>query len=197
MLVACGCAGIARAQTNAPAVPGGLANFKLVEPGPELPGDRAMSCMQIAREMGEIMNRRNVKDAVAASKDKLCRAKREIEKPGVDGLGQQRVTANVNSGVADMLGVMNDPRLMRLNVLAMNQSCAEKMAPPEKSPPATGDGCDEAAGPPKAPNSKNLAGKPPLSPVPDVSLPAMPADPFVKKGAGTPQPGASDPFAKR
>ena len=103
--------------------------------------------------------------------------------------GRDRALAGINSGMGDMLGVMNDPRLMRLGLLAQEQRCAETMAPPQEPlPAAQGDGCD---GTPEAGVSITPA-------VPGGAATPAPgaADPFLQRGAAA-KPAAQDPFAKR
>ncbi len=94
--------------------------------------------------------------------------------------------------MGDMLGVMNDPRLMRLGMLAQEKSCAESMAPPKQPLPAANtDGCDGAA------EDMDLSRKPAVPTSPAVATPAGAADPFVQRGAASATPAAPDPFAKR
>ena len=58
---------------------------------------------------------------------------------------RDRALAGMGSGMGDMLGVMNDPRLMRLGMLAQEKSCAETMAPPRAAASCRrADGCDGA-----------------------------------------------------
>ena len=45
---------------------------------------------------------------------------------------RNRALAGLGSGMGDMLGVMNDPRLMRLVLLAQDKQCAESMAPKQQ-----------------------------------------------------------------
>ena len=142
-----------------------LSGIKMAEPAPELPGDRAMSCAQLAAEMGEIMNKRDMKRGVASSKSKICASTKVLNKQGEErrqlSAAQQpalisasvvggpaanavfsktqaedaaleakqqpernRALAGLGSGMGDMLGVMNDPRLMRLVLLAQDKQCA-------------------------------------------------------------------------
>jgi hypothetical protein len=97
--------------------------------------------------------------------------------------------SGMHSGIGDMLGVMNDPRLMRLGLLAQDKQCAETMAPPpQEQPAANGDGCDDKdvdAGPDSVSNS--------AAPTTQAGVP----DPFVQRGAKPAKPAASDPFAQR
>ena len=64
MIAVCASASAAIAQMD-------LSGIKMAEPAPELPGDRAMSCAQLAAEMGEIMNKRDMKRGVASSREDL------------------------------------------------------------------------------------------------------------------------------
>jgi hypothetical protein len=214
LLAACVWSAAATAQMD-------LSAMKIVEPSPELPGDRLLSCAKIAEEMGAIMERRGMKTKVASSKNKICSSKKTLDKQGeerkalsvaqmpalaVAGTvggpvanvimkktqaedaaleakqrpGRDRAMAGVGSGIGDMMGVMNDPRLMRLGMLAQDKQCAETMAPPKKPQPApVGDGCDGVAE------------------TPDVATPPGVSDPFVKHSATPVKPAAADPFAKR
>ena len=141
-----------------------LSGIKMAEPSPELPGDRAMSCAQIAAEMGEIMNKRGMKRGIASSKSKICASTKVLNEQGEERqeivgcatafadcsqcrrwAGCQRsiparprpktrhwkpdsslnATArwpDMGSGMGDMLGVMNDPRLMRLGHAGAKQA---------------------------------------------------------------------------
>jgi hypothetical protein len=209
-----------------------LSGFKLVEPSPELPGDRLLSCAKIAEEMGSIMDRRGMKKNVASSRSKICSSKKTLDKLGAEkkalsatqtpGLIAASVVggpaANVilkktqaedaaleakqrpkrdqalngmGSGIGDMLGVMNDPRLQRLSLLAQDKQCAETMAPPQKKAPVDkGDGCDDVA-------DADTALPTPVSNRPAVAMPAGAPDPFAQRGAAPAKPAAQDPFAKR
>lgn len=200
-----------------------LSGIKMAEPSPELPGDRALSCAQIAAEMGEIMNRRGMKQGMASSKSKICASTKVLNEQGEErkklAAAQQpalmaasvvggpvanavvrtkqaedaalearqqpdrnRALAGMGSGMGDMLGVMNDPRLMRLSVLAQSKQCAASMAPKQQKQAAVqGDGCENIS-----------------APGPSVSgTPAGAADPFVQRGSEPAKPAAQDPFAKR
>ena len=209
-----------------------LSGIKMVEPAPELPGDRAMSCTQIAAEMGEIMNKRGMKQGIASSKSKICASTKVLNAQGEErkklSAAQQpaliaassvggpvanavvsktqaedaalearqqpernRALAGLGSGMGDMLGVMNDPRLMRLSMLAQGKQCAQTMAPKQQQKPAVqGDGCENVA----------EGGDVPRTSISGPSAPGMPAgaaDPFVQRGSAPAKPAAQDPFAKR
>jgi hypothetical protein len=191
------------------------AGMQIAEPSPELPGDRSLSCAQLAQEMGEIMRKRGMKRGMASAKGKICESRKTLEAQGnerqhmmnaqVPSLtaaaatggpaanaavqkaqaeeaalearqrpARDRALAGMNSGIGDVLGVMNDPRLMRLGLLAQEQRCAETMAPQQPLPAASDDGCGGPA----------------------AAAPAAASDPFVQRGAAA-KPAAADPFAKR
>ncbi len=209
-----------------------LSGIKMAEPSPELPGDRAMSCSQLAAEMGEIMNKRDMKRAVASSKSKICSSTKVLNEQGEErkklsatqmpGLiaasavggpaanavarktqaedaalearqqpARNRALAEAGSGIGDLMGVMNDPRLMRLGLLAQDKQCAASMAPRQQQQAAVpGDGCENSASDADIRHTR----------VPGASAPETPAgapDPFVQRGSETAKPAAPDPFAKR
>ena len=214
LIVVCAATSAAIAQMD-------LSAIKMAEPAPELPGDRAMSCAQISAEMGEIMKKRGMKQAVASSKNKICNSTKVLNQQGEERRklaaaqapalsaasvaggpaanavvrktqaedaalearqqpDRNRALAGLGSGMGDMLGVMNDPRLMRLGLLAQDKQCAESMAPKQQPEAVQGDGCESVTG------------------AADVrQMPVGPADPFVQRGAETAKPPAQDPFAKR
>jgi hypothetical protein len=208
-----------------------LSSIKLVEPSPELPGDRALTCAQIGTQMSEIMRKRGMKDKIASSKSKICSARKTLDAQGeekkrlsatqVPALtaaaytggpaaqavtrktqaedaalearqrpGRDRALASIGSGVGDMMDVMNDPRLMRLSLLAQEHRCGEVMAASQSAAPAASDdGCedsDDGVGP--------QAESAPASPI--NAIPAGAADPFVQRGTAAAKPAVSDPFAK-
>ena len=225
VIAVCAAAPVAIAQMD-------LSGIKMVEPSPELPGDRALSCTQISAEMGEIMNKRDMKRGLASSKSKICASTKVLNEQGEErkklsaaqtpgliaasGVGgpvanavvrktqaedaalearqqpeRNRALAGVGSGIGDMLGVMNDPRLMRLAMLAETKQCAASMAPKHQERAAVqGDGCENIA--------ENSAGRD--TSIPGTSAPGAPAgaaDPFVQRGSQPAKPAAQDPFAKR
>jgi hypothetical protein len=224
VIVMCAAASTAIAQMD-------LSGIKMAEPAPELPGDRAMSCAQIAAEMGEIMNKRGMKQGLASSKSKICGSTKVLNKQAEErkalsaaqtpsliaasAVGgpvanaalqktqaedaalearqqpeRNRALAGMGSGVGDMLGVMNDPRLMRLAMLAQSRQCAETMAPKQQPAAAQGDGCENVADDADARHTSVSASAAP-------GAPAGTADPFVQRGSQTAKPTAQDPFAKR
>ena len=213
--------GICAGDTSAQMMP-------MVEPEPERPGDRALTCEQLAREMGAIMKKRNLNAAAKSSKSKICRGssvlkqqgeerkrlmvaqtpqlaaagatagpaaaaiinKTQAEQMALDARqqpGRRQAVADVNSGIGDMMGVMNDPRLMRLGMLAMAKNCGDRMAPPpEDAPAAVEDGCDIDL----APEPGNQFANP-------SQPPAERADPFAKPSATPAKSAVADPFARR
>ncbi len=101
-------------------------------------------------------------------------------------------TSDMVSGSANMLGVMNDGRLMRLSVLSQGRHCAANAPPP--SEPAEG-ACDEGPPPrgkvqsPVRPGASSGAVNPMRTP-----------DPFAQSGkrsAAGAASAAADPFAHR
>ncbi len=225
LIALCTATSVAMAQMD-------LSGIKMVEPAPELPGDRAMSCTQIAVEMGEIMNRRGMKRGIASSKSKICASTKVLNEQGEErkklAAAQQpaliaassdggpvanavvrktqaedaalearqqpernRAMAGLGSGMGDMLGVMNDPRLMRLSLLAQSKQCAESMAPKlQEKAPVQGDGCENVA---ENGDLRHTSISGPSAP----ETPAGAADPFVQRSSASAKPAAQDPFAKR
>ncbi len=216
------------AQMNPFSMPN-IAGMKIAEPEPERPGDRTLSCTQIANEMGEIMSRRGMKSKMASSKSQICNSRKSLDAQGEErkklltaqvpeltaaaALGgpvaaavtrktqtqeaaleakqqpeRQRAIAGIDSGIGDLMSVMNDPRIMRLTLLAEEHQCAASMAPPKTEQHAAAkDPCDETT-------EESATSSLTTSPVsPRVATPAGAVDPFVKKGR---PPVAQDPFAK-
>jgi len=209
-----------------------LSGIKMAEPSPELPGDRSMSCSQIAAEMGEIMNKRGMKRGVASAKSKICASTKVLNEQGEERkklsaaqtpaliaastVGgpvanavvsktqaedaalearqqpeRNRALAGAGSGISDMVNVMNDPRLMRLGLLAQGKQCAESMAPKQQQNAAPqGDGCGNVAEGADVRHSSVTGISAPVTP-------AGAADPFVQRGSEPAKPAAQDPFAKR
>jgi len=105
---------------------------------------------------------------------------------------RDRALAGLDSGIGDAMGVMNDPRLMRLAMLAQEKQCADAMAPPrEEQPAATTDACDNPVDVPDGSRPLSVSGGP-VAVTPDGAT-----DPFVQRGAKAAKPAAQDPFAKR
>lgn len=99
---------------------------------------------------------------------------------------RDRAVAGVGSSIGDIMSVMNDPRLVRLNMLGQEKRCAESMAPSQKSAARPeGDVCDGVVD-----ESAAAAGR-------TVTSPAAASDPFAARGKPAATPAASDPFAKR
>ncbi len=169
--------------------PTDFSRLQIVAPAPERAGDQALSCAEISREIGQIMQKRNVSGAAAASKEKVCRsaqvlsqqvaeqqqlqqaqlpaliaanrapppvanaihAKANAEKLALETRqqpGRQQARADQVSGAGDMLGAFNDPRLMRLALLAEEHQCAETMPqpPPEQTAAGACDSVPASAG---------------------------------------------------
>jgi len=224
------------AKSQAQALPPGLAGLKIIEPEPERAGDRALSCAQITREIGLIMQKRNVSQAAASAKRKVCSSKKVLDRqvdekkklqaaqtpaliaagltPGptstailtkvnADTLaleqrqqpGRQQAQGEMLAGVGDMMSAFNDPRLMRLAMLAQEHQCAQSMPPPPSKEPA--EECDDSIG-----SHDALA-----IPRPEEKQSSGPPDPFAPRATSTPvTPGASaasssfvkpDPFTRR
>lgn len=206
-----------------------LSGIKIAEPSPELPGDRALGCTQIAVEMGEIMRKRDMKRGIASAQSKICGSKQVLDQQGEERKkmltaqmpqltaaaavggpvanavvrktqaeeaaleakqrpGRDRAMAGIGSGIGDMMGVMNDPRLMRLSMLAQQQHCGENMAPARQPPDTSkGDGCGDADD--TAARAQDISTR--------AEAPPAVADPFVKSGAAPAKAAAQDPFAQR
>ena len=95
---------------------------------------------------------------------------------------RNRALAGLGSGMGDMLGVMNDPRLMRLGLLAQEQAMRRVHgAETRRRRPRR-----------RAMVAKTLPGKPMFA-----RRRVGAADPFVQRGAEAAKPAAQDPFAKR
>jgi hypothetical protein len=106
---------------------------------------------------------------------------------------RQQAQANMMSGAGDMMSVFNDPRLLRLSMLAQERQCAQSAPPPPQAKPADAcEGNDEwiAASSIPRPPGKETSGA---------------ADPFAQRGKSTPvpvvparsdQPAKPDPFAR-
>ena len=217
MFAAGWCTGEAIAQ----GIPSGLAGLNMLAPEPERPGDRALSCAQITREIGLIMQKRNVSEAAATSKRKICSSTKVlsrqvneklklqqsqtsaltvasvapgpaagaiISKVNADTMTLERrqqperqlANAEMLAGMGDMMSAFNDPRLMRLGMLAQERQCAENAPPPPENPPAEAcEHADEVAGPAAA----------------AIDTPPGPADPFAPRRK--PAPASTDPFSRR
>jgi hypothetical protein len=99
---------------------------------------------------------------------------------------RQQATAEMYSGVGGIMGAFNDPRLMRLGLLAQEKHCAQNAPRPPPGPPA-GEACEED-------------GQAPV--MTDAPAPATAgrADPFAPKSRPAPAttaPAGNDPFARR
>jgi hypothetical protein len=208
-------------EATAQGIPPSLAGLKMVAPEPERPGDRALSCAQITREIGLIMQKRKVQQAAATSRRKLCSSTKVLARQGNEKLQLQQAqtsalaaasvapgpaagaiiskvnadtmalerrqqperqlaNAQMMAGMGDMMSAFNDPRLMRLGMLAQERQCAENAPPPTEDPPAeTCESTDDVAAPPGAATATATG----------------PADPFAPNIKAT--PANPDPFARR
>jgi len=101
---------------------------------------------------------------------------------------RQQATAGMMDGVADIVTVFNDPRVMRLSLLAQERQCAESAPRPPPSEPSSSDGCDDAGATPTALSTTGT---------PDGAPPTGPADPFAPAPKSKAAPAGSDPFSKR
>lgn len=96
-------------------------------PAPPRPGDAMLSCVQIAREMETLMRARKVRvegDGVPAAR---CSSAGPAAPQGVP------TTAKM-AQVGGALRGMNDPRLLRLALLAEDRNCANLGPEPEPEP---------------------------------------------------------------
>lgn len=191
----------------------------MVAADPERPSDQALSCAQITREIGLIMQKRNVTQVAATSKRKICSSTKVLIRQGnekmksqqsqtsaltvasvapgpaagailskvnVDTMTleqrqqpeRQRANAELMAGTGSMVGVFNDPRLLRLGMLAQERQRAESVSPPSEDAPA--EACENAFDLDAPPATANSTG---------------PADPFAPKSKTTPP--STDPFARR
>lgn len=163
-----------------------------MQAAPPRPGDANLSCAQIAREMHTIMRARKVQlDANGM--------------PGVNCDTARATTTTMGAPTGAMLSqlggamrAMNDPRLLRLTLLAQEKSCAAQ----EPDPTPT-DACDSA------PDASNRATQPDpftsakpsrgktLSPAPSQSTKTKPANSKSAAPADPPPSTGTDPFRPR
>ncbi len=131
-------------------------------------GDALLTCAQIAREIGEILKKKNLGKTAADANKATCAAKRtNINAASVGAMMAQ---------AGPMMSLMNDPRLMRLTMLADEKQCA-------MDPPAESTGAQEPD-----PCGDNPAA---------TSREAISVDPFqAPRSARTPAAGSggTDPF---
>jgi hypothetical protein len=122
----------------------------MVQPAPPRAGDAQLSCVQIAREMADNLRARKVQIDTGANAAERCDA-------------PSQPTEATMAQAASAMRAMNDPRLLRLALLAQEKSCVLK----DPVPPA--DQCASkpaAASPPaaNAPNAGKIATAPPAPP---------------------------------
>jgi hypothetical protein len=233
LTVLCALNGPVGAQT--PTAPDMSAMMKMAEPAPPRPGDAAMSCAQIGQEMQSILKKKNVRPNAQRNTKAACELQRSMTltpaeqaalsnpSPQAELLREQKsaqiqaATQNMMAANSGMMEAMNDPRLMRLAILADEKHCAfEEQEPPAQAPVA--DTCGSGVVTPAmvtggvVPPAPASTGRPdPFKPVakPPVTAPAVtppsspvtPAsgDPFVKQGNAAPPPQkqpTADPFKK-
>jgi hypothetical protein len=201
-------------EATAQGLPPGLVGTKMVAADPGRPGDQALSCAQITREIGLIMQKRNVTQVAATSKHKICSSTKVLTRQGnekmklqqsqtsalmvasvapgpaagailskvsVDTMAleqrqqpeRRRANAEMTAGMGSMVSAFNDPRLLRLGMLAQERQCAENAPPPPEGSPA--EACENAD---------------------EVAASATgPADPFAPRIKAA--PASTDPFARR
>ena len=214
--------------------------MQMAEPAPPRPGDAAMTCEQIAREFQSILKKKNVQphkpDTKAACELRHAMAVTPAEQAAMSGPSaqaeavrqqkaaqMQQATADMMEANRPMMEAMNDPRLMRLAILADEKHCAiEAEEPPAQAPAA--DPCGSGVGmatpaipavtggvvpPAPATSARSDPFKPatkapvtqPIVPPSAAMSSASPAsaagtnDPFVKQGTKAPPPAAKQPTA--
>ena len=138
-------------------------------------GDALLTCAQIAREVGEILKKKNLGKAAADSQKAACALKR----------GNMNA-ANVGAMMAQaqpMMSLMNDPRLMRLAMLAEEKQCSLE-EPAGQARANEPDPCGDVS--PNAARNANAQGpfQAPTPTKPPVAAGGAP-DPVVSAGAPT------------
>jgi hypothetical protein len=218
------------AQTPTGPDMGAMMQMQVAEPAPPQPGDAAMTCEQIAREFQGILRKKNVQANAAANTQAACEMRQAMtltpaqqaalsaNMPEAEALRQQKsaqmqqANQQLMAANAPMMQAMNDPRLMRLAILADEKHCAiQNEEPPAQAPVA--DPCGPGVVTPAmvtggvvppAPASGASSGRtdPFKATTPAVAPPpaAGTSDPFVKQGSKTPPPAekqpTTDPFKK-
>jgi hypothetical protein len=214
-----------------------MMQMQIAEPEAPRPGDAALTCEQIAREFQSILRQKNVQPPSPADTQAACemraamaltpaeQAAMSSNTPQAQALREQKSAQlqQANQGLMaanrPMLEAMNDPRIMRLAILAEEKHCAiEGAESPAQAPVA--DPCGPGVVTPAmvtggvvppAPASGAASGrtdpfKPASSVVAPPAAPAVQApkaatsDPFVKQGSNAPPPAdkqpTGDPFKK-
>jgi hypothetical protein len=206
-----------------------MMQMKMAEPEAPRPGDAAMTCEQIAQEFQSILRNKNVRPDSQANTQAACemraamamtpadQAAMSANTPQAQALREQKTAqmqqANQQLMAANrpMLEAMNDPRIMRLAIMAEEKHCAiAHEEPPAQAPVA--DPCGPGVVTPAmvtggveppAPASGAASGRTdPFKATPAVATPAAAtSDPFVKQGSKAPPPAepqpATDPFKKK
>ena len=205
-----------------------MMQMKMAEPEAPRPGDAAMTCEQIAQEFQNILRTKNVQPDSQANTQAACemraamaitpaeqaamsantpqaQALREQKAAQMQGANQQLMERN-----RPMLEAMNDPRIMRLAILADEKHCtiAHEEAPAQApvadpcGPGVVTPAMVTGAVVPPAPASDARGRTDPFKATPAVATPpaAATGDPFVRQGSTAPPPAekqpATDPFKK-
>jgi hypothetical protein len=207
-----------------------MMQMKMAEPEAPRPGDAAMTCEQIAQEFQSILRTKNVRPDSQANTQAACdmraamamtpadQAAMSANTPQAQALREQKsaqmqhANQRLMATNRPMLEAMNDPRIMRLALLADEKHCAiAQEEPPAQAPVA--DPCGPGVVTPAmvtggivppAPASGASSGRtdPFKATTPAVAPPpaAGTSDPFVKQGSKTPPPAekqpTTDPFKK-
>ena len=208
-----------------------MMQMRMAEPEAPRPGDAAMTCEQIAQEFQSILRSKNVRPPSQADTQAACQmraamtvtpaeqAAMSANTPQAQALREQKTAQmqQANQQLMEtnrpMLQAMNDPRIMRLAILAEEKHCAiEGAEAPAQAPVA--DPCGPGVVTPAmvtggvvppAPASTAASGRtdPFKTTTPAVAPPpaADTSDPFVKQGSKAPAPAenqpTTDPFKKK
>lgn len=208
-----------------------MMQMQMAEPEAPRPSDAAMTCEQIAQEFQSILRNKNVRPDSQAKTQAACemraamaitpadQAAMSANTPQAQALREQKTAQmqQANQRLMEtnrpMLEAMNDPRIMRLAILADEKHCA--IAPEEAPAQApVADPCGPGVVTPAmvtggvvppAPASAAASGRtdPFKTTTPAVAPPpaAGTSDPFVKQGSKAPAPAeqqpTTDPFKKK
>ena len=202
-----------------------MMNMQMAEPGPPQPGDAAMTCEQIAREFQSILKKKNVRPSAQPSTQDACELRQAMTptaaeqaamvdptSPQAVALQQQKAvqmqqaTATMLEANRPMMEAMNDPRIMRLAILADEKHCAiEDEESPAQAPVA--DPCGPGVVTPAivtggvvppAPASSGPSDPFKSSTKAVVTQAPAPSSPFVVTQPAPPTAGTtSDPFVKQ
>jgi hypothetical protein len=191
--------GVLATSAEAQMFPGGM---KMAEPSAPRPGDAAMTCEQLAREMHDIMKKKNLGKDAPQALEAGCELKRAaptaaeyaaMTAPSPTAVTAQRnkaaemsrTAAPVMAHAMTTMTALNDPRLMRLAMLSEEKQCAAALEPPQERVEQV-DACGN-----EQPETLRASSPMPGNP--------GSADPF-RAAQPPPSPasdGASDPFAQR